>query len=261
MSQHQDQENNIADEIFHSIIQLNKERLTLEGEQKFFEAGKIKDQLKLLGQEYVKVSIYSLRERQRQEREGLEMEYEKELENLAQVWDKRLAENDEEIRGALEEIRNRQTEDLNHLQNDLRQNIPQQGRMSSEVLNLEFQIEKLVKDQRYTEAGHLKKRLDVLRNGCIDKINMKTEDKIRNILENSIKRHETELVVIEKRLNSDRDSLLKQREKEFERIHSKFKVFREKLENNHTSDFIREEKKLKNFNPSSNNLAFLDQER
>ncbi len=129
--------------------------------------------------------------------------------------------------------------------------------MSPEVLNLEFQIECLVKDQRYNEAGNLQKRLDMLKNECLHKINIKTDEKVRNLVENLNKRHVNELTAIEMRLNSDREKLLKMREKDFERVHSKFKVYREKLENNHNIDFISEEKKLKSFNPSSNQLANL----
>ena len=76
-------------------------------------------------------------------------------------------------------------------------------------------------------------------------------------MESFNKKHENELVAIEKRLNSDREELLRMREKDFEKVHSKFRVFREKLDNNHNADFIREEKKLKTFNPSANYLATL----
>jgi hypothetical protein len=260
MSQHnEEQETNVVDEIFGTIVQLNKERVVLEREQKFFDAGRIKDQLKRLGEEYVKVSLYSLKERQRMEKEGLESEYEKELNELAQTWDTRLAENEEELRNNLETIRQHQVEEFNRFEEEVKQNMPQQGRFSPEILNLEYQIEKLVKDQRYNEAGNLQKRLDMLKNNCINKINSKTEDKIRNLLENVNKKHENELIALEKRQNSERDELLKMREKEFEKVHSKFRVFREKLDNNHNSDFIREEKKLKTFNPSSNYLANLAQ--
>jgi hypothetical protein len=258
MSEHnEEQEANVSDEIFGTIIQLNKERLDLEREQKFFEAGRIKDQLKRLGEEYVKVYLYSLKEKQRTEKEGLEAEYEKELEELAQVWDEKLGTNEEELRNFLEGTQERHREEIGQFENDLKQNIPQQGRFSPEILNLEYQIEMLVKDQRYNEAGNLQKRLDVLKNDCINKINNKTEEKIKNLLENMSKRHENELIAIEKRLNSDREELLKAREKEFEKVHSKFRVFREKLDNNHNGDFIKEEKRLRTFKPSSNNLANL----
>ena len=109
MSQHnEEQETNVTDEIFNTIIQLNKERLELEREQKFFDAGRMKEQLQRLGEEYVKVSLYSLKERQRLEKQGLEAEYEKELEEQAHTWDERLSKNDEEIRGFLEATQERQ---------------------------------------------------------------------------------------------------------------------------------------------------------
>ena len=258
MSQHNEEpESNVADEIFNTIIQLNRERLELEREQKFFDAGRTKEQLKRLGEEYVKVSLYSLKERQRLEKEGLEAEYEKELEEQARVWDERLAKNDAELRGFLEATQERQRDELLRFEGDLRQNLPQQGRFSPEVLNLQYQVEQLVKDQRYNEAGFLQRRLDVLKNECLARMGQKTEDKIRNLVEHKGRRHENELVAIEKRLNSDREELLKMREKDFERIHSKFRVFREKLDNNHSIDFVREEKRLRSFNPSSNNLASL----
>ena len=253
----QEQEHSVTNEIFSTIVQLNRERLEFEREQKFFEAGRIKDQLKKLGSEYAKVSLYTLRERHRQEKEGLEAEYEKELDELSKTWEERLQKNEEEIRNFMEATQERQREELGRFEGDLKQNIPQQGRMSSEILNLEYQIEMLVKDQRYTEAGQLQKKLEGLRNNCMIKINTKTEEKVRNLLENMVKRQENEFIAIEKRLNSDREELLKMREKDFEKIHSKFRVFREKLENNHNAEFIREEKKMKGFNPSSNHLANL----
>ena len=84
---------------------------------------------------------------------------------------------------------------------------------------------------------------------------MRTDEKIWNLIEAGIKRHQNELVATEKKINTEREELLKIREKDFDKLHSKFKVFREKLENNHTSDFIWEEKRLRTFNPSSNHLA------
>jgi hypothetical protein len=258
MSQHnEEQETNVADEIFSTIVQLNRERVQLEQEQKFFDAGRIKDQLKRLGEEYIKVSLFALREKQKFEKEGLEQEYEKEVQELAHTWEERLATNEENIQSFLQQTQERQREELINFENELKQKMPQQGRFTPEILNLEYQVAQLVKDQRYNEAGVLQKRLDVLRNECINKINNSTEGKMRHLIENAIKRHENEQVALEKRLNSEREELFKMREKDFERVNSKFKVFREKLDNNHNADFIKEEKRLKSFNPSSNYLANL----
>ena len=245
----------VADEIFKTIIQLNKERIEFEKMNRFFDAGKVKDQLTLLGQEFIRVTLISLKDSQQTEKQSLEEEYERELKEINSTWDQRLNKNEEEIRQFLDETQERQKDELKKFEEDLVQSIPQQGRFSSEILNMEYQVQMLVRDQRYNEAGNLLKRLEIQKNTCLNKISDKTDEKIRNLLETMIKRHENELLVIEKRLNSDREELLKMREKDFETVHSKFKIFREKLETNHNADYIKEERRLKTFNASSNSLA------
>ena len=248
-------EQQVGDEIFKTIIQLNKDRVEYEKQNRFFDAAKVKDKLTLLGEEFVRMSLYSLREKQKEEKQSLEEEYERELNELNEIWEERLFKNEEEIKSFLTETQNRQKEELLKFENDFSQNIQHQGRFTPEILNMEYQVQMLVRNQRYTEAGNLLKRLEDQKNICLNKINDKTDEKIRIMLENVVKRHENELLVIEKRLNADREELLKMREKDFELVHSKFKIFRDKLENNHNSDFNKEEKRLKSFNPSANYLV------
>lgn len=256
LKENEGKEDNIAQQIYNRIVEMNRERLELEKEHSFIEAGRIKEHLQALGEEYKNAVLYTIRERQRQERESLESQYEEELKEISNNWDTKLRENEEEIKQVMMSVQEKQNEELQKYEEELKQNMPVVGRMPPEVLNLEYQIEKMVKDQRYTEAAQLQKKLDKLKRESEMKIHKKTEDKIRTLLENLIKKHETELVAIESRLNTDRDNLLLSREKEFENLHSKFKVFREKLENNHNTEFNREEKALKGFKASSNYLAY-----
>ena len=249
-------ENNIAQQIYDRIVEMNRERLELEKEHNFIEAGRIKVHLEALGEEYKNAVLYSIRDRQRQEKESLEYQYDEELRELSGNWDKKLEENEEEIKQVMMSIQEKQNEELQKYEEELKQNMPVVGRMPPEVLNLEYQIEKMVKDQRYTEAAQMQKKLDKLKRESEMKIHQKTENKIRSLLENLIKKHETELLAVESRLNTERDNLLLAREKDFESVHSKFKVFREKLENNHNTEFNREEKTLKGFKASSNYLAY-----
>lgn len=253
-------EDNVAQQIYNRIVQLNRERLELEKEHNFIEAGRLKDHLTALGEEYKNAVLFTIRERQRQEKESLEHQYDEELKELSGNWDKRLEDSEEEIKQVMTSIQEKQNEELQKYEEELKQNMPAVGRMPPDVLNLEFQIEKMVKDQRYTEAAQLQKKLDKQRREAEMKIHQKTEEKIKSLLENLIKKHETELQAVEARLNAERDVLLTSREKEFENIHSKFKVFREKLEKNHTNEFNREEKTLKGFKASSNYLAYDDRE-
>lgn len=249
-------EETVVDQIFNRIVQLNRERLELEKEHNFLEAGRLKDHINALGEEYKNAVLYHIRERQKQEKESLEQQYEEELRELSSNWDKRLEENEEDIKQTMIAIQEKQNDELQKYEEELKQNMPLVGRMTPEVINFEYQIEKLVKDQRYTEAAHLQKKLDKLRNEVGNKINQKTEDKIKLLLENLIKKHENELIAVEARLNADRDNLLLAREKDFDNFHAKFKIFREKLDKNHVNEFNREEKALKGFKASSNHLAY-----
>ena len=137
-----------TDELFSSIVHLNKERLQLDQEKRFFEAGLIKDQLKRIGEQYVNTSLYSLRERQQLEKQGLEQEYQKEIEELTHIWAQRIVQNEEEIAKVLQAAHEGQKDQIVSIENSLRQNMPQQVRFPPKVLNLEYQVAQLAKDQQ-----------------------------------------------------------------------------------------------------------------
>jgi len=254
-SKQHEQEDGVAQQIYSRIVQLNRDRVELERSCNFLEAGRLKEHLTALGEDYKNAVLFTVRERQRGERESLDAQYDEELRELTGGWDARLEENEEEIKQAMVGVQEKQNEEIQQYEEELKQNMPVVGRMPPEVLNLEYQIERLVKDQRYTEAAQLQKKLEKLRREAEVRIHGKTEDKIKLLLENLIKKHETELLAVEARLNAERDTLLGAREKEFEALHTKFRVFREKLEKNHAAEFNREERALKGFKPSSNYLA------
>ncbi len=238
-------------EIYKSIIQLNKERIECEKSYQFVEAGKIKDHLSKLGDEYVRVSLHMLREKQQSEKDGLESEYEKELDGLNNKWEERLQKNDEEANKQYEEVKEKQQKEMMDLQENLQKNAPTQIKMTPEILNLEYQISVLVKDQRYNEAAVVQKKLEKLKEQALRKGHGALDDSFRNKLEAANKRQENELIAIEKRINSNRDALIKEKDLEFDQLNSRFRVYREKLENNHVNEYIKEEKKLKTFNPHS----------
>jgi hypothetical protein len=256
--QEMDQETSMIQEIYKSIIQLNKERVECEKNYQFSEAGKIKNHLMKLGDEYVRVSLHLLREKQQSEKEGLENEYEKEIENLNSKWDAELQKNEEETKIQYEEIQQKQQLEMDNLQEMLKKSAPTQIKMSPEVLNLEYQISVLVKDQRYNEAAVVQKKLEKMRDVCVQKGHDSLDDTIRNKLEAANKKQENELIAIEKRITTNRESLLKAKEFEYEQLNSKFKVYREKLETNHVNEFTKEEKVLKAFNPCAKDFAYME---
>lgn len=253
-----EQEGSMINEIYKSIVQLNKERLECEKGYQFVDAGKIKDHLKKLGEEYVKVSLHMLREKQQNEKEGLESEYEKEMDALNTKWEEEMQKNEEENKRQYEEIQIRQQQEMESLHEALKANSQKNIKMSPEVLNMEFQISVLVKDQRYNEAAIVQKKYEKLREACILKGQGSFDDSLRLKIEAAGKKQENELIAIEKRINANREALFKAKDYEFEQLNSKFKVYREKLENNHVNEFVKEEKRLKTFNPCSNQFAAME---
>lgn len=65
------------------------------------------------------------------------------------------------------------------------------------------------------------------------------------------KKHENELMALEKKINIGKEEMIKAREKDFEGIHLKFKVLKEKKEKEQKQEVINEERRLKMFKPTS----------
>lgn len=253
-----DQEGSMIQEIYKSIVQLNRERLECEKNYQFVEAGKIKDHLTKLGEEYVRVSLHMLREKQQSEKDGLENEYEKEMDALNGRWEERLQKHEEDTQRQYDEIRERQQQEMEQLQEHLQKSAPTQIKMTPEILNLEYQISVLVKDQRYNEAAVVQRKLERLKQSALQKGHGQIDESLRNRMEAANKKRENELIAIEKRINSMRETLAREKDTEFEQLNSRFKVYREKLENNHVNEFIKEEKRLKGFNPYSKAFAEME---
>ena len=251
-------EGSIIQDIYKSMVQFNKERIECEKNFQFVEAGKIKDHLKKLGEEYVRVSLNMLRERQEVEKEGLEGEYEKEVDGLNAKWEEELNNNEQDTERQYQEIQQRQQEEMEAEQEKLRKNAAKEIKMSPEILNMEHQINLLVKDQRYNEAAVVQKKLEVLRDKRVQKGSFNMDESIRSRLEAINKRQENEIAALEKRIAANRESLFKAKDLEFDQLNSRFRVYREKLDNNHINEFIREEKRVKTFNPCANSLAYAE---
>lgn len=122
------------------------------------------------------------------------------------------------------------------------------------MLNLRFQIEKLVKNQRYMEAAQLQKKLGQLEEKNQVANTRREIDKHENKFIFLKKKHENELFALEKKINIGKEEMIKAREKDFESIHLKFKVLKERKEKQQRQERIVEEKRLKQFKPCSKYL-------
>ncbi len=110
----------------------------------------------------------------------------------------------------------------------------------------------MVKNQNYEEAAALQRKIDKLKQKSSGRNRKDFETKIKNLLEQLIKKHKNDLKGYKVKLETERNQISIIRAKEIESLHSKFKVIRDKLFNNQKAEFNYESKKLKCFKPSSN---------
>lgn len=103
----------------------------------------------------------------------------------------------------------------------------------------------------YVEAAQLKKKLNILEEKNQITNTRREIDKRENMFLQLKKKHENELMALEKKINIGKEEMIKAREKDFESIHLKFKVLKEKKEKQHRHELIAEEKRLKRFKPCS----------
>jgi len=134
----------------------------------------------------------------------------------------------------------------------MEENIQVKDKKSPELLNLEFQIAMLVKDQRYKEAHALQKKAENLIDRCRKKNESLNHNTRNSKVEHLLQKQEHELQALMYKVETGREDLIKAREKDYHQLVSKYRVLREKLDDDQIFDYHKTEKTLRNFKPSSN---------
>merc|ERR1712150_259105 len=143
-------------------------------------------------------------------------------------------------------------ENLELYQTKLEEQMPKVGKMSPEVLNLEYQIERLVKNQRYTEAHALQKKVEALRQKCSAKIDNQTFERRNHKIDHFLQKQDYEMQALCKKIDTGREELVKAKEKDYQKLVSKYRVLRENLDDSQILEYQKHLRTLKMFKPSSN---------
>ena len=139
--------------------QLNQQRIELEQEGRFLEAASVKDRLTELGQDFERRKLMELRQKHHEEKDQLELDFQKELDSCNQFWNNKIDQYRAQSQQLEEQLIGKHSNLLVEYEEELKENMPTVGRLTPKILNLEFQINCLVKDQRYREADSLQKKL------------------------------------------------------------------------------------------------------
>lgn len=249
----------LSDQLYNELVRLNNERFAFEQNSKFYEAGHTKLRLKELGDEYVRQRLLDIRAKHQEQKEHFDQQYTESLQSTQREYDELVEGKEQAIQEGLIALQEAHKAKLQEEQERLR-TTAFSAKPTPEILNISHQIKMLVSGQRYNEAAVLQKRLETLRAKALEKIEMKSEEKIRNILEKMMREQAIEMSAAEMKFNREREALIIQREKALEAVHAKFKVVHDKLAQGQQLEALAEEKALKNFNPSSNAFVVISEQ-
>jgi len=122
----------------------------------------IKSEIHSLGERYYKTKLMALKQNHQMQKDGLENEFQKELNECNEFWEKKIENYNESSQVLQDELHQKHEEKLRQYEESLDESMPQIPKMSPEVLNLEYQIQQLVRGQRYKEAHALQRKAEDL---------------------------------------------------------------------------------------------------
>lgn len=147
------------------VVLLLKARRNTSVDQNYLAAGKVRLELEKQASIVHKKIINEAKSRHRIERSNLEDQFDNELMLYKQFWNTKVADFERTCQGIREELEARHVEDKEKHEENLKANLHMKASMTPEVVNTEYQINKLVKAQRYFEADRLMKKSEKIVNG------------------------------------------------------------------------------------------------
>ena len=122
----------------------------------------IKEQIHSLGERFYKTKLMALKQNHQMQKDALENEFQKELNECNEFWEKKIENYNESSQVLQDELGQKHEEKLRQYEESLDDSMPQIPKFSPEVLNLNFQIAQLVRGQRYKEAHALQRKAEDL---------------------------------------------------------------------------------------------------
>jgi len=212
----------------------------------------VKERINSLGERFYRRKLMDLKVKHQSEKDQLENEFQKELNDCNSFWEKKIEDYNSSSQQLQDELHEKHQSRLQSYEGTLDENMPQVSKMSPEVLNLEYQIARLVKDQRYKEAHGLQRKADEQRAKCLKKNESLINQRKNNKVDHFLQKQEYEMQALCYKIDTGREELIKAREKDYQKLVSKYRVLRENLDDTQIMDYHKTEKTLKNFKPSSN---------
>ena len=157
----------LAKDLSAQIEDLNHQRFQLEADRNFTrkrewskssEAAVVRRKLEALNLEIERKQVNELKQQHKLETDKLQEDFDRDLLQYKEFWAARIEKFESNCKQVKEELFARHDEEREEYEKNIKMNLFGHPRMTPEVLNTEYQISKLVKEQRYEEAERLQKK-------------------------------------------------------------------------------------------------------
>lgn len=186
------------------------------------------------------------------ELEEFDRKYEEEYINLNNVWDSKIEDLNSKNDEIMNELYNKHNNELKSKQAELESNQPRNNKIPPQILNIKFQIEKLVKLQKYKEADVMSKKLNTLLEQYATDKNTEITDKCNNIIELIQKSHDKEINAYKVKFENKLSELLTTKNNELSELNKKFITAKNKLLDTQKLNYNKYKKELLSFKANSN---------
>lgn len=220
---------------------LEEHRKNCERQGKYVEAEIAKNRLEELKLHEENRRREAMRSRQIAERLGVEEAHMLEFQQFNMIWDKKMADYEQNAEELVEAMKERHAAELRDFQRKLMSK-EIKPKFSTDLLNLRKIQDTLAKQKDYAEAHKMKLKADALEAWELEKWhNQRQQDLLQR--ETKFKHvKQQELLALQKRIQSGREEQKKQRHQDLERLLQRYQNVKTELEAQQNLERVRMEK-------------------
>jgi hypothetical protein len=200
---------------------VNKNQCAKEG--RYDEADSFKTKIEELRKSLLGKKKKDLTFQHMQELDNLDMAFKKEQEDYINSWETKFGEFEEQSRQLEEALKEKHMKEMEELYNYLEQKLAKNVKFSKHYHELKSQEENLVKQQNFKEAALIKKKAEEVERKDTEKWNKEKTDKIKSQSVKTAQKQLNEKNALRKKIDIQLEVMRKEKDSGIERILHKYK--------------------------------------
>jgi hypothetical protein len=200
-------------------------------EKRYDEADTIQTRINYLKKASVERKKRDLSAVHANEMDSLEQTYRKEVDEFNEIWDKKFSDFEEESANWEEQLRGKHAKETEEFEANIEKKLVKPGgKQSKDLLQLKALEDALVKQERYKEAHHIKKKVDNKERDDSERFDREKNEKVLTVTENLKAKQALEYNALRQKIETQTEVLRKDKEHGFTNLLNKFKNKKFELE-------------------------------